>query len=382
MNDEQLTKLTNLLVDKRVKELLSNLDKNTQKLTALLADAKWSSFPSASTLTGLEELVGLQSGVNVQETLNNIKAFILLGQSLQGAYDGGADILLADGRSINTHDSAGLVALNIDPGSRKNRTQYTIEAIDGGMTSHLINQPVIDSRVITQQELDRVNINYSNNNWVYTIPNDVSNSFPNGTQFEVLQVGATGSLTVDWPPQVSVNGVPGAGQLILSRPYQRGIFREIGQNQWTLFTVGIPITPIDGRYSPVITLIQGLFSVSVVIDTDGTTELADYSANSAQPSVFITCRITFNVQTDGSLVQRQFRFSPPISSNFTTVGQARICGLPSIVKNPGTEGNTACGWNGNLTSDPTTKDILFSFETSELLTTYYIDLSFRYEKLA
>lgn len=140
--------------------------------------------------------------------------------------------------------------------------------------------------------------------------------------------------------------------------------------------------PPEGRYSPVITLIQGLFSVSVVIDTDGTTELADYSANSAQPSGFITCRITFNIATDGSVVQRRFRFSPPISSNFTTVGQARICGLPSIVKNPGTEGNTACGWNGNLTSDPTTKDILFSFETSELLTTYYIDLSFRYEKLA
>src|SRR5690606_7600612 len=148
------------------------------------------------------------------------------------------------------------------------RTQYTIESIYRGMTSHLINHPVIDSRVITQQELDRVNINFSNSNWVYTIPNDASNSFPDGTQFEVLQVGATGSLTVDWPPQVSVNGSPGASQIILSKPYQRAIFRRVEQNQWTLFTVGIPITPIDGRYTPSITLIQGLTSADVVLDTD------------------------------------------------------------------------------------------------------------------
>lgn len=301
--------------------------------------------------------------------------------TLQIAYNGGSAILLADGKPINISDSASLTAINIDPGSRKVRTQYTIEAIDRGMTSHLINQPVIDSRVITQQELDRVNINFSNNNWVYTIPNDASDSFPDGTQFEVLQVGATGSLTVDWPPQVSVNGSPGASQIILSQPYQRAIFRKIAQNEWTLFTVGIPISTVDGRYTPSITLIQGLTSASVVLDTDDS-PLADYSANSALPGAFITTRITFQITTNSSSVQRRFRFTPPIASNFTTLGQARICGLPSIVKNPGTENNTACGWNGNLTSDTATGDIYFAFETSELSATYYIDLMFRYEKLA
>lgn len=303
--------------------------------------------------------------------------------SLQIAYDGGSDILLADGDPINIHDSASQVALNLDPGSKKARTQYTIEAIDRGMTSHLINQTVINSKIITQQELDRVNINFTNSNWVYTIPNDVSNSFPDGTQFEVMQVGATGSLSVDWPPQVSVNGVAGNGQLILNTPYQRAIFRRIAQNEWTLFTVGLPAPPtVDGRYTPVITLIQGLSSADVVLDTDGVTPLADYSGNSEKPGVFITTRITFNVTTDASGLQCQFKFTPPIPSNFTTVGQAQICGLASIVKTPGTVNNTGSGWSNNLLSDPSTGTIFFAFEASELSTTYTVNVTFRYGILA
>jgi len=153
---------------------------------------------------------------------------------------------------------------------------------------------------------------------------------------------------------------------IASTPYN-------GTEKWVGLQNGINVQgnlSVGGFYLPELNIIQGLTSASIVIDEgDPVTSYSGFAGSVVYSSVKL------EIKSDGSGDQCQLVIANPVTSNFTKLGQAKILGSPSIVKTPGGVGNNGSGWNGNLTADIPTGGILFSFEVSELNTTYFIDVS-------
>ena len=144
-----------------------------------------------------------------------------------------------------------------------------------------------------------------------------------------------------------------------------------------------PIPPIlvppGGLWLPTLTPVQGITSAQVVLDTDGINPLAKFLGNSKDPGGILECTLKLDITVDANDVQRQLEISIPPETivTFETLGQAEICGLPSIVIAPGAQGNTASGWNGNLTAIVGEDSVLFAFETAQVSTRYFVDLSFK-----
>lgn len=289
--------------------------------------------------------------------------------SLQKAYDGGATIALLSGKPIDVRDAGEKISWNVDAGSQKVYTDYNIEA-RGGATSHLINQPITSTLTITQNQLDRVNINYTNDSYIYTLPNDTLNAFPDGSQFELLQIGATGQITLNWPVQVSVNGVTN-GSINLVAPYQRCVIRKISQNVYTSFNVGTPINPARGRFTPVITSSSGC--------TSATGQNGLYVGDSINPGSIVDVTMRLLIETNGSGENCGLVINTPIPANFLDFFDAEINCNPLIREDLSEEttGNIGMGWGVTLRAN-NDNDIYFVFECANVNTGYVVNLSYKF----
>lgn len=137
--------------------------------------------------------------------------------------------------------------------------------------------------------------------------------------------------------------------------------------------------PPGGRYVPTLVLISGLTSASVVLDS-ASQPLASFVGNSKDAGGEIDCTVRLLITTDGSGGLCSLTISNPIPANFTTTGQAQIVGQPSIVQTLGSVGNTGSGNNNNLTAVTSSNaGVLFTFEAAQINTSYYIDVSWKYE---
>lgn len=288
--------------------------------------------------------------------------------SLQIAYDGGADIALLNGKPVAIIDSINNISLNIDSGSQKIYSDYNAE-LRGGATTHLINQPITSSLTITQNQLDRVNINSTDNAYIYTLPDDTLNAFPDGSQFELLQIGSNGQITLNWPTAVAINGVFNSS-IVLNAPYQRCAIRKIAKNVYTSPVGVAPIKPTDGIFTPVITASTGL------LDASGENGL--YSANSTTPGSVVEVTMRLLVKTDSSGSNCTLTINTPIPVNFTDFFQVEICGNPLIVEDTPDEdtGNIGSGWGKSLRAVGG-NSIYFVFEAANTSTIYYVNLSYK-----
>lgn len=288
--------------------------------------------------------------------------------SLQNAYSGGQTIALLDGKPIDI-TAAGLIAWNVDSGSQKLYSDYNAE-IRGGITSHLLNQAITTSLTVIQNQMDRVNINSTANAYVYTMP--VGDTFPSGSQFELLQVGVGGSITLVFPTGVFLNGAQNTS-FVLNLPYQGAIIRRLASSQYIVaFTQGAA-SPPGGIFTPIVGGSTNLSSVTPLYGR--------YSGNKSTVGGIITVVSKLLVMaTDASSICK-LTLTTPLPSVFSAQQAAQICGLPSFVVNTGTEsiGNTGAGWNKDLFANPSGSTIDFWFEVAQSAVQYILDVSYSYE---
>lgn len=303
-----------------------------KKEKLLLANEKFSQFTPASALSGSDKLAGLQSGQNVIATLDQVSAFVSLNVTFQVAYTGGADFTIIDGKPFNATDQHGTISLNVDSGSKKIYSDYNAE-IRGGVTSHLINQTITADHAVSQNILDRVNINFNNADYLYTLPLD--DTFPDGSQFELMQFASPGSISLYTPPGVYVNGITDF-TLTLNTPFQRAGFRRIQQNQWSAFIIE-QTSKAENVFTPSLTSISGITTITAINGM--------FNGNSIAKGSIITAAIEFLIEPNGSGQNCVFKTTPPIPSNFGTALDAISCGEASIRPDTpdGTTGNIGSG---------------------------------------
>lgn len=289
--------------------------------------------------------------------------------SFQDAYNGGATINpVLVGKPVDWREAGGRIALNVDVGSQKIYTDYNIEA-RGGATTHLINQQITSSLTITQEQLDRVNVNYTSNLYIYTLPDDTADTFPNGSQFELLQLAAGGQITLNWPGAVKVNGVIN-GSVDLTDSLQSVIVRKLQKNVYVLFTKQVPSQPVEGVFTPVIVDYTNLTAASALS-----------GSYVGQPGgKLITVHQRFYVLSDGSSENAALLFQTPLTANFTDAAQAWVMGQPAIVPNivDVSTGNIGAGAH-RLLNTTASEIVYFEFETATINTNYYIDMTYQYQ---
>lgn len=280
-----------------------------------MANVKFSQFSNANPLTGSDYLVGLQTGVNIKATLSQVATFCGSSVTLQTAYNNNPHIVLTNGFPINITDSSLLVAMNLDPGSQKLYTDYTIEATTAGYTSHLINQSIISSLTITQQQLDRTNINNSTNNYVWTFP--TSDSFDLGSTVTIVQQVAGGSIQLVFPTGVFLNGVQNTS-IIVNVAYQNVTVRKIGAQQYMTVFLSTPPTlqsVYNSSPSPVGIILNSSGFTFTNTSSTGTSFFATDNSSTALVGSFRTVINPNDEGSGGAWAQERFFGQSTFNSN-------------------------------------------------------------------